>query len=88
MNVTLAPDLEQIVNQKLSSGLYNSVSEVIREALRLLQEQDEPLEYQLEELCKEINVGLTQLRNGEGIPGEQVFDEIRQLSQLRREQGQ
>ena len=88
MHITLAPELEQIVNQRLASGLYNSASEVIREALRLLQEQDEPLEYQLEDLRKEINIGLAQLRNGEGIPGEQVFDEIRQLSRLRREQGQ
>ena len=88
MNITLAPELEQIVNQKMASGLYNSAGEVIREALRLLQEQDQPLEHQFEELRKEINVGLAQLRNGEGIPGEQVFDEIRQLSQLRQEQGQ
>lgn len=88
MNITLAPELEQIVNQRMASGLYNSAGEVIREALRLLQEQDEPLEYQFEELRKEIDLGLSQLRNGEGIPGEQVFDEIRQLSQLRREQRQ
>lgn len=87
MNITLAPELEQIVNQRMASGLYNSASEVIREALRLLQEQDEPLEYLLEELRKEINIGLAQLKNGEGIPGEQVFDEIRQLSRLHREQG-
>ncbi len=88
MNVTLTPDLEQIINQHLSSGLYRSVSEVIREALQLLQEQDRLLEFRLEELRNEINVGLAQLRNGEGILGEQVFDELRQMSEQRRQQSQ
>ena len=81
MNVTLSPELEQIVNQRLATGLYNSVSEVIREALRLLHEQDQLLEFRLEELRREIDIGLAQLRNGEGIPGEQVFEELKQMSE-------
>jgi antitoxin ParD1/3/4 len=40
MNVSLTPHLEKLVSQKVASGLYNSASEVIREALRLLEEQD------------------------------------------------
>jgi antitoxin ParD1/3/4 len=36
MNVSLTPELEELINQKVSSGLYHSASEVIREALRLL----------------------------------------------------
>jgi antitoxin ParD1/3/4 len=88
MDVTLNPDLEQIVNQRLASGLYNSASEVIREALRLLQEQDQLLEFRLEELRREINVGLAQLRNGEGVPGEQVFEELKVMSEQRRQQSQ
>lgn len=85
MNVTLAPELEQIVNQKLASGSYTSASDVIREALLVLQEQDELVEGRLEELRREINIGLMQLRNGEGIPGAQVFAELQQLSQQRRQ---
>jgi len=86
MNVTLTPELEQIVSQKVASGLYNSAHEVIREALRLLEHQDEWPGTRLEELRNEINIGLAQLKNGERIPGEQVFEEIRQLSQLHRQQ--
>jgi antitoxin ParD1/3/4 len=85
MNVTLAPELEQIIRQKMASGLYASANDVIREALRLLEEQDGWLFLRLEELRKEINLGLTHLKNGEGTPGEQVFEEIRQLSQQRRQ---
>lgn len=40
MNVSLSAPLEAYVNQKVDSGLYNSASEVIREALRLLQEKE------------------------------------------------
>ncbi len=36
MNVSLTPELDEFVNAKVSSGLYNSASEVVREGLRLL----------------------------------------------------
>ena len=41
MNVSLTPELEDFVNDKVKTGLYNSVSEVVRESLRLLRRQDE-----------------------------------------------
>lgn len=36
LNVSLTPQLEELVRQKVTSGRYNSASEVIREALRLM----------------------------------------------------
>ena len=41
MSVSLTPELEQFVSTKVESGRYNSASEVVREALRLLEEQDQ-----------------------------------------------
>ncbi len=41
MNVSLTPELEKLVADKVGSGRYNSASEVVREALRLLEEQDQ-----------------------------------------------
>ena len=38
MNVSLTPELERLVNEKVESGLYQTASEVVREALRLLLE--------------------------------------------------
>ena len=43
MNVSLTPKLEQLVNKKLSSGMYQTASEVVREGLRLLAERDRRL---------------------------------------------
>jgi antitoxin ParD1/3/4 len=68
MNVSLTPELEQLVNDKVKSGLYNSASEVVREALRLLKEQDALKAYRLEELRRDIAVGLQQADRGEVAP--------------------
>ncbi|MEE9904208.1 MAG: type II toxin-antitoxin system ParD family antitoxin, partial [Chlorobium sp.] len=40
MNINLTPSLEKMVRDKVKSGLYTSASEVMREALRLMAEQD------------------------------------------------
>jgi antitoxin ParD1/3/4 len=43
MNISLTPELEQLVNDKVKSGLYQTASEVIRDGLRLLKERDQRL---------------------------------------------
>jgi antitoxin ParD1/3/4 len=58
MNVNLTPQLEEMVRQKVSSGLYSSVSEVIREALRLMDEKDRLCTAKLEQLRQDIREGL------------------------------
>src|SRR5262249_10594758 len=58
MNVSLTPELEKIVDQKVKSGLYNSASEVVREGLRLLQQRDEVREAKLNSLRAEIQKGI------------------------------
>ena len=39
MNVSPTPELERLVNEKVESGMYQTASEVVREALRLLKER-------------------------------------------------
>ena len=41
MNVSLTSELEKLVNEKVRSGLYQTASEVVREALRLLKQRDD-----------------------------------------------
>ncbi|HEX5083605.1 MAG TPA: type II toxin-antitoxin system ParD family antitoxin [Blastocatellia bacterium] len=64
MNVSLTPELENLVNEKVASGLYNSASEVVREALRLLFEQEEVRRLRIEELRREIKIGAGQIKQG------------------------
>ncbi len=73
MNVHLTPELEQMIQRKVQTGRYNSASEVMREALRLMDERDELKAMQKEELRKKIAAGLKSLDEGKGVDGEAVF---------------
>ena len=77
MNVSLTPELETLVNQKVKTGRYTSASEVVREALRLLQEQDELKRIHREELRREVMKGVDEIRNGQGI----VYNSAEELAE-------
>ncbi len=86
MNVSLTPELEQMVQDKVNSGLYLSASEVVREALRLLEDRDQLRKIHLEELKKKIAVGLEQAERGEVVDGELVFKKLREKAEALRKQ--
>ncbi|MDD2901120.1 MAG: type II toxin-antitoxin system ParD family antitoxin [Syntrophales bacterium] len=65
MNISLTPQLEELVRKKVESGRYGSASEVMRAALRLLEERDRLQSLRLEELREEIRKGLA---SGEPTP--------------------
>ncbi|AIL13477.1 hypothetical protein IM40_08225 [Candidatus Paracaedimonas acanthamoebae] len=79
MNISLNPNLEDFINQKVQQGYYNSASEVVRDALRLLIEKDTLFKQQTQKLNQEIELGLNQLSEGQGIEGEKVFKELKAL---------
>jgi antitoxin ParD1/3/4 len=64
MNVSLTTELEQLVNEKVQSGMYHTASEVVRDALRLLKERDELQRIRRQELRAEIKKGIDQLNAG------------------------
>ena len=66
MNVSLTPQLEGLLKEKVATGMYGSVSEVVREALRLLSERDSMQEIKREALRREIAQGLDSLNSGKG----------------------
>ncbi len=67
MNVSLTPELEKFVSAKVGSGRYNSASEVVREALRLLEERDSARAAQLAEFNEELGRRLASLDRGEKV---------------------
>jgi antitoxin ParD1/3/4 len=69
MNVSLTPELEKLVDDRVKSGRYTSASEVIREALRLLERFDHAQQHALVELNQKIDEGLAQAERGEVISG-------------------
>jgi antitoxin ParD1/3/4 len=58
MNINLTPQLEDVVRRKVTSGLYTSASEVVREALRLMEERDQMRAAKLEKLRNDIQEGV------------------------------
>jgi antitoxin ParD1/3/4 len=67
MNVSLTPELEQFVASKVASGRYNSASEVMREALRLLEERDQARGAQIAAFNQELGQRLEALERGEHV---------------------
>jgi antitoxin ParD1/3/4 len=83
MNVHLTPELEVLVQSKVQSGRYDSASEVVREALRLMEERDRLFELHRDEICKKIAQGLESLQVGKGVDGEAAFNRLdSELDQL------
>jgi len=70
MNVSLTPKLEKWVQERVQSGLYNSSSEVVRDALRLLYDYESERQRKLEQLKSDLILGHEQLKSGK----KQVFD--------------
>ena len=74
MNISLTPELEQLVSDKVKTGLYQTASEVIREGLRLLNERDQ----RLQALRRDVRAGFEAVERGDFTE----YDEssIRELS--------
>jgi len=84
MNVSLTPELESFVNTKVQSGRYTSASEVIREALRLLEEQEQARAARLAAFQQELDRRLATSDRGEFVDGEGLRAELRDRSRARR----
>ena len=70
MNVSLTPELEQLVHLKVQTGRYTSASEVVREALRLMEERDQVQALHKDEIRKRIAAGMASLRARKGADGD------------------
>ena len=66
MHISLTAELEKIVKSKVETGMYNNASEVIREALRFMEQHDELVrQMKLERLRDKLAVGAAQAKRGE-----------------------
>ncbi|HEY3329018.1 MAG TPA: type II toxin-antitoxin system ParD family antitoxin [Capsulimonadaceae bacterium] len=76
MNVNLTPELEDIVHAKVRTGRYNSASEVVREALRLMDERDQDKAIRRAEIRRKIDEGWASATAGSLHTGDEVFAEL------------
>jgi antitoxin ParD1/3/4 len=72
----LSPELEHLIQSRMKSGRYNSVSEVVREGLRRLEQLDETFTIRGEEIRAQIEEGWHSAKRGEFLDEDEVFDRI------------
>ena len=73
MNVTLNAQLEQMIRAKVESGAYESPSQVVEDALHLLEERDQLRLLRRERLLRLLADGVSQADNRQLVEGEEVF---------------
>lgn len=81
MNISLTPELEQYVHNKVNSGFYTSASEVVRESLRLMHTYDGLQKQHIDQLNQAIETGLTQLKVGSKIPATESYQRLKKKIQ-------
>lgn len=64
MEITLTPEIEELLKMELETGDYISGNDVLREGLLLLRAKKLPAEKRLEILKDEINKGIDAVKNG------------------------
>jgi antitoxin ParD1/3/4 len=76
MNVSLTKELEKFIQRKVASGRYTSASEVVREALRLLEQQEKLDELRAEELRQKLEEGWRAAEQGELVDGPGAMNDL------------
>ncbi len=76
-HVSLTPHLEEFIQNEVKSGRYSSPSEVMREALRLLEERKLRRRDMEEEIRQGIRLAREQMERGEGQDGREAMRELR-----------
>jgi antitoxin ParD1/3/4 len=73
MTLSLSAQFDELIRRKLSSGLYESATQVVEEALQLLEERDVLRDFRRERLLREIARGVSEADNRQFIDSTQVF---------------
>ena len=77
MSISLSPELERQINEKVESGEYDSADDVVRYAMQLLSREDADHATCLEALRGEIQKGINSLDKGLRSPKDEVFARLR-----------
>lgn len=69
----LGKHFEELMDDLIASGRYNSKSEIVRAGLSIIEERERLRELKLQDLRAAIQAGAD---SGPAIPAEEVFEEI------------
>ena len=66
-NINLTEHFDDFVERQVSSGHYSNASEIVREGLRLLEEQEQERQAKLNALRQAAKLGFAEIDQGAGI---------------------
>ena len=84
VNISITPELDAFLQKRVKSGRYQTTSEVVREALRLLERHEKERDEAFQQLKAKLKRGAAQAERGELIDGAEVFEELREMIEERR----
>lgn len=84
VNISITPELDAFLQSRVQSGRYQTTSEVVREALRLLERHEQEREEAFHQLKSKLERGAGQAEGGELKNGDEVFEELREMIEERR----
>ena len=79
VNISLTPELDPFLQSRVESGRYQSSSEVVGEALRLLEHQERDVDETLRQVKAELQLGVEQAERSELLEGDAVFDKLKTM---------
>ncbi|HEX4125747.1 MAG TPA: type II toxin-antitoxin system ParD family antitoxin [Tepidisphaeraceae bacterium] len=83
LNVSLTPELNRFVQERVSNGRYQTASEVVREGLRLLEQQERENKLVLKSLRAKLAKSAAQAERGELLDPEDIWKDIEVLKRKR-----
>ena len=86
MEITLTPEQEQFIKEKITNGQYESVDEAVNAGLKLLMEQELIYQGRFAELRQEIMVGIEASQIGKVVDSDTVFSSIQEKLEQHRHQ--
>ena len=76
MSISVTPRHQRLIQAKLATGGYDTPSEIVREALQLLEKRDREQDEFWADVRRKVAVAQQNLREGKGIPGDQARAEM------------
>lgn len=77
LTITLTPELEAFIRERVASGRFDTASDVVREGLKLLEVREHEREAVLAEIRREIEIGMEQAKAGQLRDSRAFFEELR-----------
>ena len=76
LTITVTPELEAFILERVASGRFGTASDVVREGLKLLEVREHEREAVLDEIRREVVIGLEDAKAGNLSDGEEFFAEL------------